>query len=782
MKSLFKHLRSIAKVDMSSQMQREPNRKPSLFSPAFGLFCVLTVAQLLVSQKAEAVPLSLKRTFTGYYDYVVTGGSLRTQPNSANSCSVTNSNTAPVSGIPATATIKAAYLYWAGSSNTPDNTVTFQGQSVQADTVLTDTFTLSGTTYRWFSGIKDVTSIVTTTRNGNYTLSDLSVATGSPWCDIQGVLSGWSLIVIYEDTTTVTRPFAINLYDGFSVSRNASQDFTLSGIKVSNAPISKFTALLWEGDDSLGGTNEFFSFQGNKLSDSFNPVNNPFNSSINTRGLGADQVYGVDLDTFDVSTFTSPGLTSVTGRVSSNNDLVILSAVIVGVTTLAADLEVSKTVNTPNPVVGQNITYTVTVTNKGSDNTTGVVVKDVLPSQVTHVSNNSGGSYNPANGNWSVGNLNVGETKTLNITVTVNSTGTFSNTAEVITSDLPDLDSTPNNNNSTEDDQASISVTTSSTTTISGTLYEDTDGDNNLGGTEAKLPANITVNLLDNSNNIITTTNTDNNGNYTFTGVSNGDYKIQVDTTDTDIPTGYTLGTPNDLAVTVSGSAITDQNFGFDKSTNPNVLLIKRITKINDGTTTNSGDNLGIYNQEESNPYDDNKIDITELPQNESDPKPDTDKWVDTTSDTSSTFLIGGINGGKVKPDDEIEYTIYFLSTGDTEAKSVLFCDRVPSNVTFIPTSFNNQPQATAGSQNSDRGILWLKDGNTQSLTNVKDGDAAQYFPPGVEPSTIYPNIKCDGTNTNGAVVVNLENLPNATAPGTPTDSYGFIRFRGRVK
>ncbi|MEL7243898.1 MAG: hypothetical protein AAGM40_16425, partial [Cyanobacteria bacterium J06573_2] len=129
-----------------------------------------------------------------------------------------------------------------------------------------------------------------------------------------------------------------------------------------------------------------------------------------------------------------------------------------------------------------------------------------------------------------------------------------------------------------------------------------------------------------------------------------------------------------------------------------------------------------------------------------------------------------------------LEYTIYYLSTGDSEAEKVLVCDRVPENVSIIPTSFNNQPQATTGLQNSDRGIMWLKDGQQQSLTNTQDGDAAQYFPPGVEPSTIYPKIKCDGANTNGAIVVNLSNLPNATAPGTPDTSYGFIRFKGRVK
>ena len=84
--------------------------------------------------------------------------------------------------------------------------------------------------------------------------------------------------------------------------------------------------------------------------------------------------------------------------------------------------------------------------------------------------------------------------------------------------------------------------------------------------------------------------------------------------------------------------------------------------------------------------------------------------------------------------------------------------------------------------QNANRGILWLKDGNTQSLTNNRDGDFGRYFPPRIEPSTVYPDIECDGPNINGAVVVNLSDLPNATDSGIPNTSYGFVRFRGRVK
>jgi hypothetical protein len=103
-------------------------------------------------------------------------------------------------------------------------------------------------------------------------------------------------------------------------------------------------------------------------------------------------------------------------------------------------------------------------------------------------------------------------------------------------------------------------------------------------------------------------------------------------------------------------------------------------------------------------------------------------------------------------------------------------CDRVPEKVTFIPTAFNG---VTAGANGlaGDRGIAVNLGGTINSYTNVADGDFAQYFPP----ATILPSICGTAMNTNGAVVVNLGDVPNATAPGTP-GSYGFIRFQGRVK
>jgi uncharacterized repeat protein (TIGR01451 family) len=210
---------------------------------------------------------------------------------------------------------------------------------------------------------------------------------------------------------------------------------------------------------------------------------------------------------------------------------------------------------------------------------------------------------------------------------------------------------------------------------------------------------------------------------------------------------------------------------------NPNVLLVKRITAINGNTNTFGGDSLAGYIDAPTNPYDDNTITIPTQPA-PTDPPKDTDKWL-----TLNSFMIGGINGGNIKPGDEIEYTIYYLSAGDATASKVLICDRIPENVTFMPTAFNSfAPKNSSGLPGGDRGIVWQYNGATESLTNVSDNDTAEYLSPGIDPVTKYPGIKCDGNNTNGVVVVNLGNLPNAIAPGTPINSYGFIRFRGRVK
>ena len=433
-----------------------------------GLLITSGTGQLLVSPAALALGSgttpTLTETLTGPIDYVVTGGTLRTQSNSGNFCDVGNSNTAALSGIPAGAEIEKAILFWTGSGAT-DNQVTLTSPlagtnniSVPTGDMLIVNADFPPETY--FHGTADITGIVQTQGNGNYTFSNLTVATGAEYCTFATVLSGWSMVVFYSDAS-ISRNNVFQLYNGFHSSQRGGFDFTLDNILVSSDPVSSFTTFIWEGDPDLGGTSGGFTeslrFEGSLLSDSFNPSTNPYNSSSGI--LNSSASYGVDLERFDVSALTTPGATQINARVESGQDYVFLSTVILGVSTRAADLEVVEAVSNATPTVGEQITYTITVENKGTDDTTGVQVANSLPGEVTYISDDSSGSYNSTTGVWTVGNLAVNETRTLNITVAVNSAGTFSDSAQVTASSLNDPDSTPNNNDTSEDDQDSVSIT-----------------------------------------------------------------------------------------------------------------------------------------------------------------------------------------------------------------------------------------------------------------------------------------------------------------------------------
>jgi uncharacterized repeat protein (TIGR01451 family)/CSLREA domain-containing protein len=112
-----------------------------------------------------------------------------------------------------------------------------------------------------------------------------------------------------------------------------------------------------------------------------------------------------------------------------------------------ADLEISKA-DSPDPVtVGDNLTYTITVTNNGPDAAANVVVTDILPSGVTFVSASPGCVHAAGVVTCNLGTIAVGDSVTITIVVTVTAPGTISNTATV-TSDT--LDPNTANNSDAE--------------------------------------------------------------------------------------------------------------------------------------------------------------------------------------------------------------------------------------------------------------------------------------------------------------------------------------------
>jgi uncharacterized repeat protein (TIGR01451 family) len=517
----------------------------------------MLASQYLGSTAAQAAPtpLSLKQTYLGHVDYRVTGGSLRTQPNPVDPCAVTSTSNGVLSAIPPGATIKNAYLYWSDSQDsTNTGVVTFQGQTVTAQKSYVDSRALGSATGYFYGNVADVTSIVNTNRNATYTFKNLNFSKSPTYCNTQTVLGAWGLIVVYEDPA-ITDYRYLNLYEGFVLSQRKVVNFTVDKIKVATNPVAYFTFLGWEGDATLAGELETLKFNGSVITNSLNPNTQQFNSTITSppaQGLNLSNTFGVDLDTYDVKQYVAAGQTSVTGLISTGQDMVIQQAALVSVSTEVADLELTQTVSTATPAAGANVTFTITLTNQGPNNPTGVKVLDALPAGLTFVSATpSVGTYTASTGIWDLGAATAvasGTSKTLTITATAAQGGVLKNTAQISASGLPDIDSTPNNSVATEDDQASVTVTSTAALPvdkrITGTVFEDINygggAGRNLTASSGKAISGAKVELykyqsktyLDGGGSAYfyeTSALTDGTGKYTFANLAaNTKYAIRV--------------------------------------------------------------------------------------------------------------------------------------------------------------------------------------------------------------------------------------------------------------
>jgi uncharacterized repeat protein (TIGR01451 family) len=106
------------------------------------------------------------------------------------------------------------------------------------------------------------------------------------------------------------------------------------------------------------------------------------------------------------------------------------------------DLRVAKSVTEQMEYqVGNQVTYTVSVTNDGPGYASGVIVKDVLPDSVSYQGDTTeAGWYDVGSGQWVVGNLEVDETAQLMIDVGLVHPGEICNRATVVASDQHELD------------------------------------------------------------------------------------------------------------------------------------------------------------------------------------------------------------------------------------------------------------------------------------------------------------------------------------------------------
>jgi trimeric autotransporter adhesin len=350
-----------------------------LRQPMISLITILILLTLVIQTSRAGENVVLRESFAGSISFELAGNSLR---NASNECQIINSSSDTIT-LPGGSTVKAAYLYWAGSGQTPDTQVILNGTTVTADNVYSETFYYNNQNNYSFGAKADVTSLVS--GSGTYTVSGLTFDTQTSYCNVGLVFGGWAMVMIYDHTGEPNR--VINLFDGFKGFQSSAITLTPNNFIVDTNPAGKggkHAHITWEGDagnsQSNGGYSETLAFNGTTLVDSNNPSNNQFNSYSNIHG----DTSGVDIDEYNIGSLMNAGDTSVTTLYSSGQDFVLLTAEVISVPNVdVADLELTASA-AQSVIRGNDATYTLTVTNHGPKAaTSGSVVSMPLTDGLT---------------------------------------------------------------------------------------------------------------------------------------------------------------------------------------------------------------------------------------------------------------------------------------------------------------------------------------------------------------------------------------------------------------
>ena len=283
---------------------------------------------------------------------------------------------------------------------------------------------------------------------------------------------------------------------------------------------------------------------------------------------------------------------------------------------------------------------------------------------------------------------------------------------------------------------------------IDGTVFLDLDisgtlnsGDSGTENADVRLYRDSNGNgQVDSSDVFLVSRDSIGDGTFDFLFAANGAFVLDVDSAT--LPPENSTFTTDNLEAADFGTSLnaTDSNNDFGHYTSSNLAIVKRITAVNGTQLPDSVDDLG--DEDDNHP-----------------------NWpAGQTSAGISTFLAGATQTN-VEPGDVVEYTIYYLATGNAPVTNVKLCDRVPEGTDYVPES-----------------MVLFTNSSTSNLTDTDiDTDGGELLVAGDN-----TGVPCPGSNTNGTVLVNLAPspalLPNATGPGTPTDAFGFIRFRATVK
>jgi len=265
--------------------------------------------------------ITLYEQVNGRYDFTFVGNTLNSAENNPTNTFVTGTSSSADLNLNTDDTVIRAYLYWAGSGD-GDFEVDINGVSITADRTFSHSRFFAPNTFTYFSAFKDITSLVQTTGNGTYTLSNLDISSFEPLHYTRKTnFAGWAILIVYENPNLTLNQ--LNIYDGLQGVPDALQ-INLTDLFVLNNTNAKAGFIAWEGDSQL--PTETFTVNGVAISNPFNPINNVFNSTNSV--TGSNTLYNMDLDIYQIDSFISIGDTSATITLSSFQDFIMINTVI----------------------------------------------------------------------------------------------------------------------------------------------------------------------------------------------------------------------------------------------------------------------------------------------------------------------------------------------------------------------------------------------------------------------------------------------------------------------
>lgn len=260
--------------------------------------------------------------------------------------------------------------------------------------------------------------------------------------------AGWTLAVVYENPTLPLRNLTLWI-GGTVVSPNTgSTTITVSNFLTPEvAPITgKIFVSAQEGDAVLTGDQMLFGQTVAtlaNLSGPNNPQTNFFASQINNENgtLDTSGTFGTrnanaaagtntsacrqgwDITAVDVSALLAASQSSAVIRFTSDGDLYVPNALALQIDSKGANIDIVKSADKTFADVGEEITYTLALSNTGSVAATNVTLTDMLPPETALV----GGSVTVDGVPYAGGlpvvipSINAGQTVTVSFKVTANS-------------------------------------------------------------------------------------------------------------------------------------------------------------------------------------------------------------------------------------------------------------------------------------------------------------------------------------------------------------------------